>query len=58
MFLINLVAMLQDAAMSPEAAKNVNALLGAGIGIGLAIMSSRYRKASEPDGALVWIFQL
>ena len=40
MFLINLVAMLQDAAMSPEAAKNVNALLGAGIGIGLAIVGA------------------
>jgi len=40
MFLINLFAMLQDAAMSPEAAKNVNALLGAGIGIGLAIVGA------------------
>jgi F-type H+-transporting ATPase subunit c len=40
MFLINLFALLQDAAMSPEAAKNVNALLGAGIGIGLAIVGA------------------
>jgi len=40
MFLINLFAMLQDAALSPEAAKNVNALLGAGIGIGLAIVGA------------------
>jgi F-type H+-transporting ATPase subunit c len=40
MFLINLFAMLQDAAMTPEAAKNVNALLGAGIGIGLAIVGA------------------
>ena len=40
MFLINLFAMLQDAALSPEAAKNVNGLLGAGIGIGLAIVGA------------------
>jgi F-type H+-transporting ATPase subunit c len=42
MFLINLFAMLQDPFMLPEvlAAKNVNALLGAGIGIGLAIVGA------------------
>ncbi len=41
MLLMNLLALLQDGvAMSPEAAKNVNALLGAGIGIGLAIVGA------------------
>jgi F-type H+-transporting ATPase subunit c len=40
MFLINLFAMFQDAALTAEAAKNVNALLGAGIGIGLAIVGA------------------
>jgi F-type H+-transporting ATPase subunit c len=42
MFLINLFARLQDPTMLPEvlAAKNVNALLGAGIGIGLAIVGA------------------
>lgn len=32
--------MLFQAAMSPEAAKNYNSLLGAGIGIGLAIVGA------------------
>jgi F-type H+-transporting ATPase subunit c len=36
--MLNMLALLQDAALSPAAAKNVNALLGAGIGIGLAIV--------------------
>ncbi len=38
--MLNFLAFLQDAALSPEAAKNVNALLGAGIGIGLAILGA------------------
>lgn len=36
--MLNMLALLQEAAMSPEAAKNVNGLLGAGIGLGLAII--------------------
>jgi F-type H+-transporting ATPase subunit c len=36
--MLNMLALLQDAAMSAEAAKNVNGLLGAGIGLGLAII--------------------
>jgi F-type H+-transporting ATPase subunit c len=36
--MLNLLAMLQ--AMTPEAALNNNALLGAGIGIGLAIVGA------------------
>jgi F-type H+-transporting ATPase subunit c len=32
--------LLQEAAQSAEAAKNVNALLGAGIGIGLAVVGA------------------
>lgn len=38
--MLNMLALLQEAALSPEAAKNVNALLGAGIGIGLAIVGA------------------
>jgi F-type H+-transporting ATPase subunit c len=38
--MLNMLALLQDAALSPEAAKNVNALLGAGIGFGLAIVGA------------------
>lgn len=37
--MLNMLALLQ-AAMDPVAAKNVNALLGAGIGIGLAIVGA------------------
>ncbi len=37
--MIEMLALLQ-AAMDPVAAKNVNALLGAGIGIGLAIVGA------------------
>ena len=37
--MIDMLALLQ-AAMDPVAAKNVNALLGAGIGIGLAIVGA------------------
>jgi F-type H+-transporting ATPase subunit c len=40
MFLLNLLAMVQDVAMSTAAAKETNALLGAGIGIGLAIVGA------------------
>jgi F-type H+-transporting ATPase subunit c len=36
--MFNMLALLQDVAMSAEAAKNVNGLLGAGIGLGLAIV--------------------
>jgi F-type H+-transporting ATPase subunit c len=38
--MLNMLALLQEAALSPEAAKNTNALLGAGIGIGLAILGA------------------
>lgn len=38
--MLNILALLQQEAISPEAAKNVNALLGAGIGIGLAIVGA------------------
>ena len=38
MLMMNLLALLQ--AMTPEAALNNNALLGAGIGIGLAIVGA------------------
>ena len=39
--MLNMLALLQDvAAMTPEAAKNVNALLGAGIGMGLALVGA------------------
>ena len=38
--LMNLLALVQDAAISPDAAKNTNALLGAGIGIGLAVLGA------------------
>jgi F-type H+-transporting ATPase subunit c len=37
--MLNMLALLQ-AAISPEAAKNYNSLLGAGIGIGLAIVGA------------------
>jgi F-type H+-transporting ATPase subunit c len=37
--MVDMLAMLQ-AAITPEAAKNTNALLGAGIGIGLAILGA------------------
>ncbi len=37
--MLNMLALLQ-AAMDPVAAKNTNALLGAGIGIGLAILGA------------------
>jgi F-type H+-transporting ATPase subunit c len=36
----NMLMLLQDAALSPEAALNNNALLGAGIGMGLAIIGA------------------
>lgn len=38
--MLNLLALLQDAALSPEAAKNNLSLLGAGIGLGLAIIGA------------------
>lgn len=38
--MLSILALLQDAAISPEAAKNINGLLGAGIGIGLAILGA------------------
>jgi len=38
--MLTILALLQQDAISPEAAKNVNALLGAGIGIGLAIVGA------------------
>lgn len=38
--MLNMLALLQDAALTPEAAMNTNALLGAGIGIGLAIVGA------------------
>jgi F-type H+-transporting ATPase subunit c len=38
--MLNMLAMLQDMALTAEAAKNMNALLGAGIGIGLAILGA------------------
>ena len=38
--MLNMFALLQEAVLSPEAAKNANALLGAGIGIGLAILGA------------------
>lgn len=38
--MLNMLALLQEAALTPEAAKNANALLGAGIGIGLAIVGA------------------
>lgn len=39
--MLNMLALLQDtAALSAEAAKNNNGLLGAGIGIGLAILGA------------------
>ena len=38
--MLNMLALLQEAVLSPEAAKNANALLGAGIGIGLAIVGA------------------
>ena len=39
--MLNILALLQDtAALSVEAAKNNNSLLGAGIGIGLAILGA------------------
>ncbi len=37
--LLNMLAMLQEPATA-EAAKNVNSLLGAGIGIGLAVLGA------------------
>ena len=36
--MLNMLALLQDGALTAEAAKNVNGLLGAGIGLGLAII--------------------
>ena len=39
--MLNMIALLQEAAtLSVEAAKNNNSLLGAGIGIGLAILGA------------------
>jgi F-type H+-transporting ATPase subunit c len=38
--MLNMLPLLQEAALTPEAAKNTNALLGAGIGIGLAILGA------------------
>lgn len=40
--MLNMLALLQDAApgISVEAARNTNSLLGAGIGIGLAILGA------------------
>lgn len=38
--MLNLLALLQAADLSAEAAKNMNALLGAGIGIGLAVLGA------------------
>ncbi len=38
--MLNMLALLQDAATTVEAAKNTNSLLGAGIGIGLAILGA------------------
>jgi F-type H+-transporting ATPase subunit c len=38
--MLTILALLQQEAISPQAAKNVNALLGAGIGIGLAIVGA------------------
>ena len=39
--MLHMLALLQEgAAMTAEAAKNTNALLGAGIGIGLAILGA------------------
>jgi F-type H+-transporting ATPase subunit c len=40
MFLLDLLAMVQDAAVLKAVAKETNALLGAGIGIGLAIVGA------------------
>ncbi len=36
--MLHLLALVQDVATSAEVAKNTNALLGAGIGIGLAVL--------------------
>jgi F-type H+-transporting ATPase subunit c len=38
--MLNMLALLQDAATLVEAAKGTNSLLGAGIGIGLAILGA------------------
>lgn len=38
--MLHLLALVQEAAVSAEAAKNTNALLGAGIGIGLAVLGA------------------
>ena len=38
--MLNLLALLQAAPLSDVAAKNINGLLGAGIGIGLAILGA------------------
>jgi F-type H+-transporting ATPase subunit c len=40
MLMLQLFALLQDAGLSPAAALNNNALLGAGIGIGLAVLGA------------------
>jgi len=38
--MVNMLMLLQDAAVTAEVAKNTNALLGAGIGIGLAAIGA------------------
>lgn len=38
--MLNMIALLQDVAATAEIAKNTNSLLGAGIGIGLAILGA------------------
>lgn len=38
--MLNMLALLQDVAATAEIAKNTNSLLGAGIGIGLAILGA------------------
>ena len=38
--MLNMLMLLQDAAVTAEVAKNTNALLGAGIGIGLAAIGA------------------
>jgi F-type H+-transporting ATPase subunit c len=38
--MLNMLALVQEAATNADVAKNTNALLGAGIGIGLAIIGA------------------
>lgn len=38
--MLNILALLQEAAVNVEAAKHTNSLLGAGIGIGLSILGA------------------